>query len=97
MENTTFWDVTQYSSIEIHEDFKQTYCFHPYGQGVCQASNQQEGSKRMSGWSIACLAYTMTLKMEAVQPSEISANFYWITMCYHQRYMRGGADKSLAL
>jgi hypothetical protein len=26
----------------------------------------------------------MTLKMEAVQPSEISANFYWITMRYPQ-------------
>jgi hypothetical protein len=54
MENTT-WNVTWCSSIEIHEDFKQTYCFHPHGQGVSQASNWQGGSKWMSGWLLASL------------------------------------------
>jgi hypothetical protein len=28
MENTTFQDVTQHNSIEIHKDFKQVYRFY---------------------------------------------------------------------
>jgi hypothetical protein len=69
-----FWDMTLCNPVEAHRRFGETYS-HLQGRRVSQASKQKE-----AGLFTACfllftyLAYSSTLKMEAVRFLETSMN-----------------------
>jgi hypothetical protein len=52
MRNTVFWDMALCSMAEIYRGFRKTYCLYLQDQRICYS---------------ACLTYSSTLKMEAVQ------------------------------
>jgi hypothetical protein len=71
-----FWVVMTHS-LQKAQHFRGPYFLHLQGPRVSQAGHQhQEGSKQS-------LAYTLTLKMEAVCSSETSY-FLWTTQHYNQ-------------
>jgi hypothetical protein len=56
------------SVAELRRFFGETYCLHLHGRGVSHASRQQSLLLLL----VASLAYSLTLKMEAVCSSEMS-------------------------
>jgi hypothetical protein len=60
------------------------YCLDLQGRRVRQTRNQREkaGATVPLIVLVSCLAYSSTLKREAVHSSKISANFYQTTRCY---------------
>jgi hypothetical protein len=74
LSNTIFWHVTPYSTV-VYGRFG-AYRLHFQGGIVNQVSNEQSAS--IAGY----LAYSSTLKMEAIHFSETSVNLYEITQCH---------------
>jgi hypothetical protein len=66
-----------YSSVEVDLRFGGTYCFHPQGRRVSQATSQEEAGSKQSCLLAIFLAYS-TLRMEAVCFPE-TLNFYLTT------------------
>jgi hypothetical protein len=70
MNSTVFWELTPSSLVDVYWCFGGTYCLYLQGRRVRQAN---------STILAACLAYSSTLKMEAVRFPETPANFYQTT------------------
>jgi hypothetical protein len=71
--NMIFW-VAKERSLKTAWHFREAYHLHLHDQGVSQET-------RTNGRQ-ACLAYSLTLKMEVICSSEISS-FFWTTWHYN--------------
>jgi hypothetical protein len=78
--------VTPCITVEAHRCFGGTYCPHLHCRRVSQASNHAEADMNQSLGLVTCLAYSSTLKMEAVCCSETSVNFCWTSWCHITEY-----------
>jgi hypothetical protein len=76
------WGVMPCSLIDIYRHFEGKYCLHIQDREVSQGSNQQQAntSKSENYFMLLALAYSLTLKMEAIRSSETSLNLCWVTL-----------------
>lgn len=74
VKNSVCCDITPYTPVEVYWRFGITYCLHLRNLRVSQASNQQTVRRAACFFLVTCLAYSFTLKMEALC-SETSVNY----------------------
>jgi hypothetical protein len=83
MKSMVFW-VVRLCSSEKSQHFRRKQCLHLEGRRVSHARNQQEAhGKPSSAWLMLHLAYSSTMKMEAVCSSE-TLDCFWIRWHYNQ-------------
>jgi hypothetical protein len=81
MKTSIFWDITSCGPLKVHRRFAVTCRLHIQCQ-IDQSRNQSE-----AGSQHGCLAYSLTLKMEATYSSETSARLSTAyTALYRGRY-----------
>jgi hypothetical protein len=84
------WDMMPCSPANVAQRFGGTYCLHLQDQKVSQAKSQDEaGSKQSSACFMLfrCLAYSLTLKMQAVCSSKTLPDFQLIELlCNKSEY-----------
>jgi hypothetical protein len=80
MNSTIFWDITPCSLLRVSRRFGRTYRLHVQGRKINRARNQRES--RWQAELVSCLAYFLTLKMEAICSSETSVGSQWTTRRY---------------
>jgi hypothetical protein len=67
------------SPLKVNRRFEGTYRLHHQGRRICRARNQSE---RWQAEVVSCLAYSSTLKTEAICSSETSVDFQRTTRRY---------------
>jgi hypothetical protein len=81
LKSSVFWGITPCSSVNVNLRFGRIYRLHLQGRRASEARIQlKTGSKQSS-----CLAYSSTLKIEAIYLSEPCVDFQRIT----RRYISG--------
>jgi hypothetical protein len=81
LKSSVLWVGTPCSLVEVYWHFGGTHRFHSQDLGVNQARSQEQQLAACT-LLVSRLAYTSTLKMEAIYSSETSVNFYRITQRY---------------
>lgn len=71
--------VTQYSPLEAHQHFGRMYDLHFQGWRI---TSRKEMANSSYFSLVSCLAYCSTPKVEAVQSSKMSVDFFQGTWCY---------------
>jgi hypothetical protein len=80
LKSTTFWDITPCSPLKVNRHFGGTCRLHHQGRRISQTRNQLCLPPAFT--LVSCLAYTLTLKMEATCSLETSVDFQRTTWCY---------------
>jgi hypothetical protein len=82
MKSSVFWDLMPCSPLKVNQSFSGTCRHHLQGWRISQVRNQHEAGSKQSS---ACLAYSLTLKMEVTCSSETLVDFQWTTMTLYPR------------
>lgn len=83
MKNSYLWDVTPCSPMKATRRFGRTYRLHSQGRRTGQARNQLLHSCFIP---VSYLAYSSTLRMEVIYPSEKSVYFQRTTRRYPRNH-----------
>jgi hypothetical protein len=75
VESLISWDIRLCSPLEISQCSRGTCCLHLQGWKMSQARNQCKAGDKL----VSCLAYFLTLKMEATCSSERLVDFQQTT------------------
>jgi hypothetical protein len=77
MKSSILWDITSSILLKVDRCFRVTCCRHRQGQRISQAR-----SLPRAFMVVSCLAYSLTLKMEAICYSDTLVNFQRTTQHY---------------
>jgi hypothetical protein len=78
-----FWDIMPCSLFKIHRRFGGTYRLHLQG-GISRAKYERESRWEAASFALVSYSAYLTLKMEAICSSEMSADFQLTTWRYVQ-------------
>jgi hypothetical protein len=70
MKSSVFWDITACSAVKVNLCIVWAYCLYLQDRRVSQTIFEPEASSKQS------LLYSFTLKVEAIQSSETSADLH---------------------
>jgi hypothetical protein len=75
MKSIIFWDITPCSPLKVNRLLGGSYRLHLQGRRISRARNQRESCSSPAFTPVSFLAYSSTLKMEAICSSETSVDF----------------------
>jgi hypothetical protein len=87
MKISMFWDITPCGPLKVSHRFGTTHHLKLQTRKIRQARNQHEAGSRLSEGSklVPCLAYSSTLKMEAIFLRDIGSLSTDYTVLYPRR------------